>query len=336
MKTVLITGAAGFVGFHMSDLLCQEGYNVVGIDSLNGYYDVQLKRDRLKQLEKYENFTFSQVDISDKPSLDKVYADNKVSIVINLAAQAGVRYSIENPYQYMDSNIAGCLNVLEACRNFGVEHLIFASSSSVYGANSKTPFNIDDHTDHPISLYAATKKANEAMVHSYSALYGIPSTGLRFFTVYGPWGRPDMAYYIFTEKILRKEPIQLFNGGKMKRDFTYVDDITKTISALIDNIPQATPERKGTVLNISESFAPYRLYNIGNNKPVELTRFLSILEELIGEKAIVEHKPMQPGDMLETYADIDKLTKAVGFAPQTDIRSGLEKFVEWYRAYYKV
>lgn len=336
MKTVLVTGAAGFIGYHVSALLCRTGYDVVGVDSLNGYYDVSLKNDRLKELEQFENFRFSKVDISDKEKLHELYASSGIDIVINLAAQAGVRYSIENPYQYMDSNIVGCLNVLEACRQFGVEHLIFASSSSVYGANTKIPFSVDDHTDHPISLYAATKKANEAMAHSYSTLYNIPTTGLRFFTVYGPWGRPDMAYFIFTEKIINNKPIQLFNNGEMKRDFTYVDDIAKTISALIDKPPVATPEKIGNDLNISDSFAPYRLYNIGNHNPVNLTEFLSVLEELIGKKAIVENKPMQPGDMLNTYADIEKLSKVVGFTPQTELRTGLEHFVNWYKSYYKV
>lgn len=334
MKTVLITGAAGFIGYHLSSLLSAGGYIVIGVDSLNAYYDVQLKNDRLLQLKNYDNFTFYNIDISDKVNFDQLFKDNKINIVINLAAQAGVRYSIENPYQYIDSNIIGFMNVLEACRNFPVEHLIFASSSSVYGSN-RIPFSTDDHTDHPISLYAATKKANEAMAHSYAALYNIPTTGLRFFTVYGPWGRPDMAYYLFTQRIISNKPIQLFNNGNLSRDFTYVDDIVKTIDALVTKPPSASPAKKGTILDISESFAPYRLYNIGHHKPVQLLEFVAILEELIGKKAIIENKPMQPGDMFETYADIEDLTAAVGFAPEVDIHAGLKLFVDWYKDYYK-
>lgn len=335
MKTILVTGAAGFIGYHTSELLAQKGYTVIGIDSLNEYYNVQLKRDRIAQLAPYDNFTFYQVDISDKPAFDKVFEDHKIDVVINLAAQAGVRYSLKNPYQYIDSNVVGFMNVLEACRNHKIEHLIFASSSSVYGSNQKIPFSVDDHTDHPISLYAATKKANEAMAHSYAALYNIPCTGLRFFTVYGPWGRPDMAYYLFTERISKGEPIHLFNNGNLSRDFTYVDDIVKTIDALIDKPPVSSPERIGADLDISQSFAPYRLCNIGNHKPVKLMEFVGILEELIDKKAIIENKPMQPGDMYETYADISHLTETVGFSPVVDIRTGLKKFVDWYKDYYK-
>lgn len=334
MKTILVTGAAGFIGYHLSSLLAANGYKVLGVDSLNSYYDVKLKSDRLKQLQHYGNFSFYNVDISDKVKFDQLFKENNIDVVVNLAAQAGVRYSIENPYQYIDSNVIGFMNVLEACRNFPVQHLIFASSSSVYGSN-KIPFSTDDHTDHPISLYAATKKANEAMAHSYAALYNIPATGLRFFTVYGPWGRPDMAYYLFTQRIINNQPIQLFNNGNLSRDFTYVDDIVKTIDALIGKPPVASPAKKGTILDISESFAPYKLYNIGHHKPVQLLEFVSILEELIGKKAIIENKPMQPGDMFETYADIDDLTAAVGFAPEVDIRTGLKLFVDWYKDYYK-
>lgn len=334
MKTILVTGAAGFIGFHLSALLSASGHTVVGIDNLNDYYEVSLKQSRLKELEQYNNFSFQQVDISDKKAFDELYAANKFDVVVNLAAQAGVRYSINNPYKYIDSNINGFMNVLEACRNFGVQHLIFASSSSVYGSN-KIPFSTEDHTDHPISLYAATKKANEAMAHSYAALYGIPVTGLRFFTVYGPWGRPDMAYFLFTERIMNEKPIQLFNHGNLSRDFTYIDDIVKTINALVDLPPAATPEKKGSVLGLAESFAPYRLYNIGNHKPVQLRDFVAIIEELVGKKAIIDSKPMQPGDMYETYANIDDLTAAVGFAPNVDIREGLTKFVDWYKSYYK-
>lgn len=336
MKTILITGAAGFIGYHTSALLSKLGFAVIGIDSLNDYYDVQLKKDRLAQLEVHENFSFYQVDISDKVNFDKIFEEHSIDVVINLAAQAGVRYSIKNPYQYIDCNVVGFMNVLEACRHNKVEHLIFASSSSVYGANSSIPFNVNDHTDHPISLYAATKKANEAMAHSYAALYNISVTGLRFFTVYGSWGRPDMAYYLFTDRIINSKPIQLFNNGNLRRDFTHVTDIVKTIHALIEKAPVATPERVGTVLDISESFAPYRIYNIGNHKPVKLLDFVNILEEHIGKKAIIEKKPMQPGDMYETYADISHLTQVVGFAPEVDLRTGLGQFVDWYKSYYKV
>ncbi len=336
MKNILVTGAAGFIGYHTSALLAGKGHNVIGVDSVNDYYDVQLKRDRIEQLADYDNFKFYEVDISDKPNFDQVFADNNIDIVINLAAQAGVRYSIENPYQYVDSNVVGFMNVLEACRNHKIEHLIFASSSSVYGANHKIPFNVDDHTDHPISLYAATKKANEAMAHSYAALYNIPVTGLRFFTVYGPWGRPDMAYFLFTDRIINGKPIQLFNNGDLRRDFTYIDDIVKAIDALIDKAPGASTASAGSSLAISESTAPYRLFNIGNHKPVPLLEFVSTLEELIGKKAVIENKPMQPGDMFETYADISHLKEAVGFSPEVDLRTGLEQFVNWYKSYYKV
>ena len=335
MRTILVTGAAGFIGYHMSALLCEHGHNVIGIDSLNAYYDVKLKQDRVAQLSSKDNFTFYQVDISDKANFDKLFTDHNIEVVINLAAQAGVRYSLKNPYQYIDSNVVGFMNVLEACRNFKIQHLIFASSSSVYGSNQKIPFSVDDHTDHPISLYAATKKANEAMAHSYAALYNITVTGLRFFTEYCPLGRPDMAYYLFTERIMKGEPIHLFNNGNLSRDFTYVDDIVKAIDALVEMPPASSPDRIGTTLDISESFAPYRLCNIGNHKPVKLMEFVGILEELIGKKAIIENKPMQPGDMYETYADISHLTETVGFSPVVDIRTGLKHFVDWYKEYYK-
>lgn len=336
MKNILVTGAAGFIGYHMSVRLSKEGHNVIGIDSLNDYYVVQLKLDRLKQLEAYDNFKFYNIDISDKDKFHEVFSTHQIDVVINLAAQAGVRYSIINPYQYISSNIVGFMNVLEACRNFKVKHLVFASSSSVYGANTKIPFSTNDHTDHPVSLYAATKKSNEAMAHSYSALYNIPITGLRFFTVYGPWGRPDMAYFLFTRKIINNEPIELFNYGNMKRDFTYVDDIVNTIDKLIDIPPTASPDKKGTDLDIADSFAPYKIYNIGNHQPVELREFVSVLEDLIGKKALIQNMPMQQGDMLETYADIDDLTKTVGFAPHTNIREGLQQFVDWYKLYYGI
>lgn len=325
METILVTGAAGFIGFHLSVALCKMGYSVIGVDSVNDYYSVSLKEDRLAVLKPYENFTFYKVNISDKISFDQLFKDHAIDIVINLAAQAGVRYSINHPYQYIDSNINGFMNVLEACRNFGVKHLIYASSSSVYGGNTKIPFSTDDNTDSPVSLYAATKKANEVMAHSYSSLYDIPCTGLRFFTVYGSWGRPDMAYYLFTDAILKGKPISLFNHGDLRRDFTYIDDIVSGIVALLHHAP--ADDVKGI---------PYKLYNIGNNQPVQLMEFVATLEELIGKKAIVEYKPMQPGDVYETYAEIDALAADVGFSPKTDIKEGLKVFVDWYKDYYKV
>lgn len=324
MKTILVTGAAGFIGYHLSKMLCIHGHNVIGIDSLNSYYDVALKNGRLQQLAGVDNFTFYKIDISDKKAFDELFKEHKIDIIVNLAAQAGVRYSIQNPYQYIDSNINGFMNVLEACRHNTIEHLIYASSSSVYGLNSKMPFSTDDNTDHPVSLYAATKKANEVMAHSYAALYNIPCTGLRFFTVYGPWGRPDMAYHLFTDSIINNKPISLFNNGDLRRDFTYIDDIVAGITALLNKVPG------------SDTGIRYKLYNIGNHKPVALQEFVSVLENLIGKKAIINFKPMQPGDVYETYADVEELTKDVGFMPKTDISTGLGHFVNWYKEYYKV
>lgn len=323
MSTILVTGAAGFIGFHLSALLCKLGNVVIGVDSLNDYYDVSLKNNRLAQLKEWHNFTFYKIDISDKPELDRIFEEKKIDIVINLAAQAGVRYSIKNPYKYIESNIHGFMNVLEACRNYSVGHLVYASSSSVYGANSKIPFSTSDSTDQPVSLYAATKKANEAMAYSYASLYNIPCTGLRFFTVYGPWGRPDMAYFLFTEKIIKQLPIQLFNNGNLRRDFTYIDDIINAIVKLIDKKP-------------SGNGAPHKLFNIGNNKPVELHHFVKVLEDNIGKKAIVEYMPMQQGDVYETYADINDLADYIDFKPKTNIEDGLANFVDWYKRYYKV
>lgn len=334
MKNILVTGAAGFIGYHLSSLLCAQGHKVVGVDSINDYYDIRLKQGRLRELEPFENFVFVKLDISDREAVEQLFAEFKFDIVINLAAQAGVRYSIENPYQYTQSNVTGFINILEACRHNDIEHLIYASSSSVYGANSKVPFSPDDQTDHPVSLYAATKKANEVMAHSYASLYNIPVTGLRFFTVYGPWGRPDMAYFLFVDAIVNDRPIKLFNNGDMMRDFTYVDDIVKSISLLLDKAPKPDPEKKGTFLKSSESYAPYRVYNIGNNSPVNVKDFLSIIEELVGKKAKIENKPMQPGDVYKTYADIDSLVAVTGHTPEIDIRTGLGHFVDWYLSYY--
>ncbi len=336
LSYILVTGAAGFIGFHMSRLLCKYGYDVIGVDCLDDYYDVNLKEARLSELQEYKNFSFFNINISDTAKVNDLFTDYKIDVVINLAAQAGVRYSLKNPYKYIDSNILGFTNILEACRHNHVKHLIFASSSSVYGGNNKIPFNTNDRTDHPISLYAATKKANEMMAHSYASLYDIPTTGLRFFTVYGPWGRPDMAYFLFTKSITEGQPIKLFNDGDMMRDFTYVDDIVKTISLLIDKAPSKNDNNKGVELNTSESFAPYKLYNIGNNNPVNVKDFLKILEEQIGKKAIVESMPMQKGDMYKTYADIEDLVNVTGYSPQVDIETGLKNFVDWYKSYYKV
>ncbi len=336
-RHILVTGAAGFIGYHLSNRLLDNGYPVIGIDNLNDYYDVQLKAARLNRLKKYKHFSFLQVDIADHKGLFAAFEKWNPPIVINLAAQAGVRYSIENPYSYVDSNLKGFANILEACRHYPVEHLLYASSSSVYGANRKLPFSTNDPVDHPVSLYAATKKANELMAHTYSHLYHIPVTGLRFFTVYGPWGRPDMAYFTFTKNILEGNKIKVFNHGDMKRDFTYVDDIVEGIVRLIDHPPvKATGSQQDTPnLNRSEH-APYRVYNIGNNKPVHLLDFIKKLELTIGKKAILELLPMQSGDMKETYADISDLQEKIGFSPHTPIDEGLEKFVEWYKNYYRV
>lgn len=334
MKKVLVTGAAGFIGFHVAKKLSGQGYDVTGIDSVNDYYNVKLKQDRLAALSGLPNFSFKELNICDKPSLDALFEEKRFDIIINLAAQAGVRYSIEKPYNYLDSNITGFTNILEACRQFPVEHLIFASSSSVYGANVKVPFVENDTTDHPLSLYAATKKANEALAHSYAALYNIPCTALRFFTVYGPWGRPDMAYFSFTDSIYNNKTIKVFNHGNMRRDFTYIDDIVNVIALLINKQPQKQPDKIGKELLPSESYAPYKVYNIGNNNPVQLSDFICILEELIGKKAVIENLPLQKGDMLETYADIEALSYDTGYRPKVDIRTGLTAFVDWYKEYY--
>ncbi|MFY0650403.1 MAG: NAD-dependent epimerase [Cyclobacteriaceae bacterium] len=331
VKKVIVTGAAGFIGFHLCKRLLEEGFVVVGIDSLNDYYDVQLKLDRLDQIRHEPNFTFAPINITDKPKLDELFKKFEFDYVINLAAQAGVRHSIDKPYEYIDSNLIGFINILEACRNNSVEHLIFASSSSVYGANKKVPFEESDHTDHPVSLYAATKKSNEMMAHAYSALYNIPCTGLRFFTVYGPWGRPDMAYFKFAKSIMNNEPIKVFNNGEMSRDFTYIDDIVQGISRLLSVVPRtARNEETGP----QESFeAPYAICNIGNNSPVKLMDFISMLEKHIGVKAIKEFQPMQQGDVKETYASINKLNTLAGFSPSTSLDEGLEKFVAWFKSY---
>ena len=333
---ILITGAVGFIGYHMSSLLLNKGNQVIGIDNMNDYYDVNLKEGRLSLLKKDENFIFYKMDLKDKEAIDDLFNKYKFDYVINLAAQAGVRYSITNPYAYVDSNLIGFVNILEACRNHPVKHLLYASSSSVYGGNKVAPFSTNHNVDHPVSLYAATKKANELMAHTYSHLYKIPTTGLRFFTVYGPWGRPDMAYFLFTDAILSGKPIKVFNHGKMERDFTYVDDIVEGIYKLIPLAPKDNPNWDETKDDLSSSFAPYKIYNIGNNQPVQLEKFISALENKLGKKAEKNYMEMQPGDVLRTYADVSDLEKHIDFKPSTSIDEGLGKFVDWYRDFYKI
>ncbi|MDX9977941.1 MAG: NAD-dependent epimerase [Candidatus Cloacimonadales bacterium] len=331
---ILLTGAAGFIGFHLSQVLLAQGFKVVGLDNMNDYYDVQLKEDRLAILEDLAGFSFYREDLKNYQALTEIFAKEQIDIVINLAAQAGVRYSITNPFAYVDSNLVGFVNILELCRNFEIKHLLFASSSSVYGGNKKTPFSTDHGVDHPVSLYAATKKSNELMAHTYSHLYGIPVTGLRFFTVYGPWGRPDMAYFSFTKDILEGKVIKVFNHGKLQRDFTYIDDITEGIARLVNHIPKANNHWDERTDGVSTSFAPYKIYNIGNNQPVELMHFIKTLEDIIGLEAKKEFCEMQAGDVLITYADVQDLQEDIGFRPDTPLDDGLEKFVDWYRAYY--
>jgi len=340
---ILITGAAGFIGFHLSKRLLDQGHTVIGIDNLNNYYEPKIKEDRLAILLKYPNFTFYKIDISDLTAMKQFFAsfnvEHKTSnveqfYIIHLAAQAGVRYSLENPYAYIDSNIYGFLNILEGCRHHSPKHLIFASSSSVYGLNTKMPFSVQHNVDHPISLYAATKKSNELMAHTYAYLYNIPTTGLRFFTVYGPWGRPDMSYFSFTKAIMEDKPIKVFNYGRMQRDFTYIDDIIECVVRIINKIPKPNPNWDRKNPDPGSSYSPYKLYNIGNNNPVELIKFIEILENNIGKKAQKNMLPMQPGDVPITYADIDDLMKDVGFKPTTPIEEGIKRFVEWYRRYY--
>lgn len=336
MNSILVTGAAGFIGFHLSQHLLARGETVIGIDNLNNYYDVNLKLARLAQLKESDRFQFYKLDLCDRQNLAELFAQHQPDRVVNLAAQAGVRYSLENPHTYVDSNLVGFLNILEGCRHSGVKHLVFASSSSVYGANTKMPFSVRDNVDHPVSLYAATKKANELMAHTYSDLYGLPTTGLRFFTVYGPWGRPDMALFIFTKAILEGKPIQVFNHGQMKRDFTYIDDIITGVVRVLDRIPEPNPNCRGQTLQPGSSYAPYKIYNIGNNQPVELLRFIEIVEECLGQKAQKQLLPIQPGDVPATYADTDDLEINVGFRPNTPLEEGINRFVSWYRSYYNM
>ncbi|MDD3001196.1 MAG: NAD-dependent epimerase [Candidatus Riflebacteria bacterium] len=331
---ILVTGAAGFIGFAVSKKLLEQNVEVVGYDIINDYYDPRLKFDRLQILNEFKNFTFVHADLCDNDKITETFAEHKFDRVINLAAQPGVRYSLQNPRAYVDSNLVGFLNILEACRNNRIAHLVFASSSSVYGSNEQMPFSEHHNTDHPVSLYAATKKANELMAHAYSHLYNIPVTGLRFFTVYGPWGRPDMAPFLFTKAIIEGKPIKVFNNGQLKRDFTYIDDIVEGIVRITDKIPEPNSDYDRQNPDPAFSHAPYVIYNIGNNQPVELMRFIEIIEEKTGKKAIKEMMPMQPGDVLATYADIDGLAKNAGFRPDTPLETGLEKFVDWYKKYY--
>ena len=336
INKILITGAAGFIGFHLSKRLCEKGWNIIGLDNLNDYYDVNLKLARLKQLTPYENFKFTKLDLTDKEGIINLFKTEKFEYVVNLAAQAGVRYSLINPYSYINSNISGFLNILEGCRHFHVKHMVYASSSSVYGANTKIPFSVHHNVDHPLSLYAASKKANELMAHTYSNLYNIPTTGLRFFTVYGPWGRPDMAAFLFTKAITEGKPIDVFNNGNMKRDFTYIDDIVEGIFRIIPKPPLPDKNWSGDKPDPSTSFGPYKIYNIGNNQPVQLMEFIEILEEYLGKKAVKNFLPMQPGDVQSTFADVDDLMMDVGFKPKTDIKNGLKEFVEWYKKYHNL
>ena len=352
-KRVLVTGAAGFIGFHLSKRLLDEGSTVVGIDNLNAYYDVNLKKARLAILKKYDNFTFHKIDIAKRTAVESLFAGSlkkkgfpithrpspiasSFDTVVHLAAQAGVRYSITNPYAYIESNIAGFINILEGCRHNKVKHLVYASSSSVYGANTKMPFSIHHNIDHPVSLYAATKKANELMAHTYSSLYKLPTTGLRFFTVYGPWGRPDMALFLFTRAILEGKPIDVFNYGKMQRDFTYIDDIIEGVVRVMKKTPKPNPSWSGDAPDPGTSYAPYKVYNIGNNNPVELMTFIETIEKCLGKKAKKKLLPLQAGDVPATYADVDDLMNDVGFKPATPIEEGVGRFVEWYQKYYQV
>lgn len=334
MARILVTGAAGFIGQHTAAKLLDRGDEVVGIDNMNDYYQVKLKEDRLAELTGRKGFQFAEMGLEDGKAVASLVADSGFDSVIHLAAQAGVRYSLENPQAYVDSNLVGFVNILEACRHNRIGHLCYASSSSVYGANKTKPFRVTDRVDHPVSLYAATKKSNELMAHTYSHLFDLPTTGLRFFTVYGPWGRPDMALWLFTEAILNGEPIKVFNHGRMRRDFTFVDDIVEGVIRVNDNVPTANPEKDP--LDDSTTAAPYKIYNIGNNQPVELMHMIETLEKCIGKTAVKEMMPIQPGDVPETFADIDALQNDVGFRPNTPIEVGIQKFVDWFKDYHTI
>jgi UDP-glucuronate 4-epimerase len=331
---VLVTGTAGFIGNALALRLLDRGDEVIGIDNLNDYYDVNLKKARLARVADHPAFTDVRVDIADRAAMEQVFATHKPDRVVNLAAQAGVRYSIENPHAYVDTNLVGFINILEGCRHHGVEHLVYASSSSVYGANTTMPFTVHDNVDHPMSLYAASKKANELMAHTYSSLYGLPTTGLRFFTVYGPWGRPDMALFLFTRNILAGKPIDVFNYGRHRRDFTYIDDIVEGVIRVLDRVPGPNPAWSGDKPDSATSYAPYQLYNIGNNQPVELEHYIGVLEQCLGKKAEKNLLPLQPGDVPDTYADVQDLVDDVGYKPDTSVEEGVANFVKWYRGFY--
>ena len=333
-NNVLVTGVAGFIGFHLAKRLLQDGCQVVGIDNMNPYYEVSLKEARLEMLKNESAFSFYNLDLSDRKQLGDVFDEMGFDVVVNMAAQAGVRYSIENPHAYVDSNLVGFVNLLECCRHQQVKHLVFASSSSVYGANTKMPFSVHHNVDHPVSLYAATKKANELMAHTYSHLYQLRCTGLRFFTVYGPWGRPDMALFLFTKAILEDKPIHVFNNGRMQRDFTYIDDIIEGVVRVMGKLPEANPDWDGDSPDPGTSSAPYKVYNIGNNNPVELITFIEVIESVLGKKARKEFMDMQPGDVAATYADVDDLMADVGFKPATPIETGIKRFAEWFKEFY--
>jgi UDP-glucuronate 4-epimerase len=335
MSKILVTGAAGFIGSHLCHRLLADGHCVIGLDNLNDYYDVRLKEDRVRRLEGQPEFRFIKMDLVNRKDLSALFVQERFDRVAHLAAQPGVRYSLENPRAYIDSNIVGFANILEDCRHNEIQHLVYASSSSVYGANESVPFSVHDNVDHPLSLYAASKKANELMAHTYSHLYNLPTTGLRFFTVYGPWGRPDMAYFLFTRAILEGKPIDVYNFGKMRRDFTFIDDIVEGVARMLDQTPTPNPDWDGKQPDPATSRAPWRVYNIGNNQPVELEAFIQTIEEALGVKAKRNMMPIQPGDMLETYADIDSLIEQVDFRPTTTIKDGIRAFVDWYRDYYK-
>ncbi len=332
---VLVTGAAGFIGFHVARRLLESGRNVVGLDNLNSYYDPKLKEARRDQLAKFDGFSFVKLDLADRAGMSALFAEHRFPHVVHLAAQAGVRHSLIDPYAYVDANLVGFTNVLEGCRHHGCKHLLYASSSSVYGANTRMPFSVHDNVDHPLSLYGASKKANELMAHAYAHLYHLPTTGLRFFTVYGPWGRPDMAMWIFASSIIAGRPIKLFNRGQMRRDFTYVDDVVEAVVRLVEHVPTGNPQWSGEAPDPGSSVAPWRVYNIGNNNPVELLEVVRLLEDAIGMKAKRELAPMQPGDVPATYADVDDLMREVGFKPATPIKDGIERFIKWYRDYHR-
>ncbi len=335
-RSVLVTGAAGFIGFHLSKRLLDAGYRIFGLDNMNAYYDVALKQARLEMLKRYPDFSFIEADLSDRNAMGALFKENAFDVVVNLAAQAGVRYSLKNPHAYVDSNLVGFLNILEGCRSRKVKHLVFASSSSVYGANTEMPFSVHHNVDHPVSLYAATKKANELMAHTYSHLYGLSCTGLRFFTVYGPWGRPDMALFLFTRAILDRKPITVFNHGNMQRDFTYIDDIIEGVVRIMGKLPVPDPAWSGNRPDPGTSYVSYRIYNIGNNFPVRLMEFIAVLERVLGREATKEFRELQPGDVISTYADVDDLERDIGFKPKTSIEEGIRRFVKWYKEFYRI